>query len=696
MASGILRISGNSAHSGHELLHDLPGSLTVPKGKSSSPESSLSLRSRSHSPSTSPRGVKSGLLHFRASLVESQRSILRQLDQKIQELEKVPRTYEEDVHSKILQVPFSPSATLGPAGPKDEPRVLDAKSDAMTKVPSMPLPAIGSEEEESDEELAPGQKPQIKRQVTDTFTALNGVDEKRKKNVVWIQKNARVSLIDETYESHAPGVASLSRQSKHVAAKEARRRFENSGVFATLTVEHAEQVVAESAFIGYGSDIDVITETPTTCERIVRHRWFERAAMLLTLSNVIYISIDVEFNYSGIVTRASPGFIVIDNMFCVLFLSELLIRFLAFRSCLVSLRDPAFLFDLILVSMMMLESWVMPLIDLISGDGSDLAETSSILRIARVMRILRTARIAKLVRYVPELVILLKGMMSACRSVFFTLVLLVLVTYVFSITITEVSRGTSLETDLFPGMGGTILTLIVQCVMPDLEAKFKDAAAENWFIGVLWLTFIMFGTYIMMGLLVGILVETVKTVATFERKQLDVDFAKNVLWEMITEGCADQDGDNRISEIEFARLLARPEATRALAILGVDITAALDYGHLLFEDGEPLTFAEFMEGMMTLRGSNQTTVKDMVDLRKFTAEEFSSLHKVLLDICTFLASQGMPSSTLHRVSSSVRYSRASRMTQHASAKPQWLEPPGPDGHRQTFADRPTFAKKLSD
>ena len=33
--------------------------------------------------------------------------------------------------------------------------------------------------------------------------------------------------------------------------------------------------------------------------------------------------------------------------------------------------------------------------------------------------------------------------------------------------------------------------------------------------------------------------------------------------------------------------------------------------------------------------------------------------------------KGMPSSTLHRVSSSVRYSRASRMTQHASAKPQW-------------------------
>ena len=32
-------------------------------------------------------------------------------------------------------------------------------------------------------------------------------------------------------------------------------------------------------------------------------------------------------------------------------------------------------------------------------------------------------------------------------------------------------------------------------------------------------------------------------------------------------------------------------------------------GKLLFEDGEPLTFGDFMKGILTLRGSNQTTVK---------------------------------------------------------------------------------------
>lgn len=62
---------------------------------------------------------------------------------------------------------------------------------------------------------------------------------------------------------------------------------------------------------------------------------------------------------------------------------------------------------------------------------------------------------------------------------------------------------------------------------------------------------------------------------------------------------------------------------------------------MLFEDGEPLTFGDFMRGILTLRGSNQTTVKDMVDLRKFTADEFSYIHEVLQGICKFLVA-GQP------------------------------------------------------
>ena len=47
-----------------------------------------------------------------------------------------------------------------------------------------------------------------------------------------------------------------------------------------------------------------------------------------------------------------------------------------------------------------------------------------------------------------------------------------------------------------------------------------------------------------------------------------------------------------------------------------------------------------MKGILTLRGSNQTTVKDIVDLRKFIAEEFSENQQVLTEICNYLVGRG--------------------------------------------------------
>ena len=38
------------------------------------------------------------------------------------------------------------------------------------------------------------------------------------------------------------------------------------------------------------------------------------------------------------------------------------------------------------------------------------------------------------------------------------------------------------------------------------------------------------------GILSGVLVEAIKTVSTIEREQLEVDFAKRALWDMISKG----------------------------------------------------------------------------------------------------------------------------------------------------------------
>lgn len=574
------------------------------------------------SPQASPRGFLESLNSFRGSLIQSQKAILSQLDY---ELEKV-RQLEKIFLNPVERIP---SLTRDVAEPKGEPASLcslpkdDGNYGSFHSAPT--LPGCLEEETQGVNHVS------ARESAVATFSILNNIGVKRKRHMPWIHKTA---VEEDT------SIASISRKEKQEAAKDAEERFGASSAFANLNAEHAAKSVRRSAFDNFTQPED--TQDERCFVKVVKHPCFERVAMAATLLNAIWIPIDIEFNSDA--SDASQGFFVVENIFLLFFSVELFLRFMGYSSGCRAIRDPPFIFDAVLVSMMVLETWLIPLVTLLSGgmDGStDVARSASILRIARVMRVLRTARVARLVRYMPELIILLKGMMIAFRSVFFTIVLLILVTVIFSVAITEVSRGTELPALLFSSMGSTLLSLLVQCIMPDQEESFKRAAADNWFVGLLWLLFILFASYIVMGLLVGVLVETVSTVATLEREQLDIDFAQKVLWEMIDKGGADEDGDNRISETEYVNLLSRPEAAKALTVLGVDMTAALDYGILLFEDGEPLTFAEFMEGMLTLRGSNHTTVKDIVDLRKFTSDEFSQLHEVLLDICKFLASQGM-------------------------------------------------------
>ena len=62
----------------------------------------------------------------------------------------------------------------------------------------------------------------------------------------------------------------------------------------------------------------------------------------------------------------------------------------------------------------------------------DAKKPSSCRYITSRPEVLRTARIIRVARYMPELMILIKGLLVAARSVFFTLVLLLLVTYIFS------------------------------------------------------------------------------------------------------------------------------------------------------------------------------------------------------------------------------------------------------------------------
>jgi len=451
----------------------------------------------------------------------------------------------------------------------------------------------------------------------------------------WIQKKKTVAGADEDANQKAKG--------DETASQRLTSLDDEPRAFSQLNSDYAVEKLRKNAIADFGPPHP---EGPESCwQRVVRSNNFERVGLAMIYINALWIALDIEFNDALIVLQAAPGFIVVEVYFLFYFTLELLFRYMASSSWREAFKDAWFIFDFCLVIIMIVETWLIPTVDIIiegvSGNGGGVGRSASVLRVARVLRVLRTARIIRVARYMPELMILIKGLMVAARSVFFTLVLLLLITYVFSIAFTQLGQDTALEAELFPSVPATVLTLIVQCVMPDQEGFFVEVTQEGgWGMGMLVLVFVLVGSLIVMNMLVGVLVEAVQTVATVEHEQIQIDFAKRVLWDMLTASEADANQDNLISEKEFLKLLETPEALKALDRLGVDMSAAIEYGKLLFEDGQPLSFGDFLEGMLLLRGSNQCTVKDIVNLRKYTTDEFSHLHTILAELCRFLLGQG--------------------------------------------------------
>merc|ERR1719316_1379758 len=103
------------------------------------------------------------------------------------------------------------------------------------------------------------------------------------------------------------------------------------------------------------------------------------------------------------------------------------------------------------------------------GGGGNRASlgNASILRMARLLRLTRMARMARLLRAMPELMVLLKGMAAAARSVFFTLVLLLGLLYVFAIAFTQLLEGEDVGALFFSDVARSMRTLWLYATLLD-------------------------------------------------------------------------------------------------------------------------------------------------------------------------------------------------------------------------------------
>merc|ERR1712137_697845 len=113
-----------------------------------------------------------------------------------------------------------------------------------------------------------------------------------------------------------------------------------------------------------------------------------------------------------------------------------------------------------------METWV--LLIFMAASGSDGGNPLGGAGILRLLRLLRLSRLIRMLRSLPELMILLKGMATAMRSVVYVMCLLVLITFVFAIAFTQLAEDTDTIGELyFDNVALSMYSLLVYATFLD-------------------------------------------------------------------------------------------------------------------------------------------------------------------------------------------------------------------------------------
>mmetsp|Transcript_105965 Transcript_105965/g.167240 ORF Transcript_105965/g.167240 Transcript_105965/m.167240 type:complete len:668 (-) Transcript_105965:51-2054(-) len=363
-------------------------------------------------------------------------------------------------------------------------------------------------------------------------------------------------------------------------------------------------------------------------QSIARSYMFEILTLVIIAINSVWISIDIDLNKSDSILEAKAPFIIVENFFLLFFVFELTMRFLAFERKRDCLGDAWFVFDSSLVTLMFIDTYMLPLwlkISTFKGAGD-----TSILKLVRMTRISRMARMARLLKAFPELTILIKGIWVAARSVFFTLCLLTIIIYIFAVAFRQLTDDQEIGTKYFSTVPDSMKSLLLYGVLPDQAEIVNNVSRQHFLLGILSLIFILLASLTVMNMLVGVLVEVVSVVSSVEKEELKVNFVMSRLRFMLENTGLDANHDMKISRKELDTLLLDPTAARIIKDVGVDPVGLVDFGDYIFQDADDgLSFPQFIDIILQFRGSNNATVKDVVDLRKVALTKMVELRQDL-------------------------------------------------------------------
>jgi len=446
----------------------------------------------------------------------------------------------------------------------------------------------------------------------------------------------------------------------HLKAKSApvKGMQKQKGLFAFSNTEAIKEKVRANKLEPHPYNVHDCYHKRGCFQMIGKSPYFENTTLSVIVLNALWLSVDTDGNDAETILTATPLFVAADTVFFTYFSLELFIRFMAFNGKRHCMKDGWFCFDSALVALYAFDPFAIGIMTAISGGGGMNLPTA----ILRLFRLARLSRLIRMLRSLPELMVMIKGMYSATTSVGYTMGLLMLITYVFSIAMRNLVPAEAdfvptddpiygneiwgdgierpIETVFFSSVPESMHTLIIFGTFLDELASFiipvKHQSIPCFILS--WV-YMALASLTVMNMLIGVLCEVIAAVAAEEKESMIVDVVKEKFSKIATD--LDNNGDGTLSWEEFVAILEIPEALDALEVIGVDIETMIDLAEDFFmEDGEPVTvtFQEFMEMMLDLRGGQEATVKDIMGLGKRFNKKFINIKEKMDGVDGFIDS----------------------------------------------------------
>eukprot|EP00931_Biecheleriopsis_adriatica_P022282 TRINITY_DN14360_c1_g1_i1.p1 TRINITY_DN14360_c1_g1~~TRINITY_DN14360_c1_g1_i1.p1 ORF type:complete len:916 (-),score=153.67 TRINITY_DN14360_c1_g1_i1:115-2700(-) len=456
--------------------------------------------------------------------------------------------------------------------------------------------------------------------------------------------DARDSWV-QTFESPPTKKGQEKRKPKKRPSRSGNRELMTSGpsdkgVFAS---EHNMKERLRQELMKRASSVERY-KTEGCAQFIVRHRCFDLVSFFFIVANAIWIGVDLDLNPSMLLVNSGPVFILVENIFCAFFTFEVIIRIAALKYKSECLTDAWLIFDAILVTLMILETWVVTIVILFIWGTDDLPAMlfdASLFRVARGVKMLRLSRMARLLRSVPELVIVIKAISAAGRSIGVISFFILVVVYVFAIMFGQILSFVGPEavthasvTTHFSSTLDTMRTLFVSGIVADNAQLLNLLGDVHPVLWVFAMLFLLLTSVTLMYMLIGVMVNVIQLVANSEREGMTVQYVACSLRGVLQDDLG-YDPDHTYSKDDFKNLLVDPTVVKILNGADIDVYAVIDVADMVYDDfmekeSRQMSFADLVGVFLNMRGHNDATVKDVMSVRRALMRQMDKANEQLL------------------------------------------------------------------